>query len=456
MKYRFLLLFALCFFGWAVHSPMLAQDTVADEKPGAAFDESELTDAQKKNVEVLDGMLNVIRRGFYDKKYTGLNLKDLRARYVKRAAMAEPGMPLHDVLRELLGEFHVSHLTVMEADAYNDHFAPEMDNTKRSQVGFDVTELEKGDYFVTDILTGGAADKAGLKRGDRVLELEGEPIADSELLLDAGGDPGLPDQHAHFFIRNPADGTLNVKVKRHADDTENIDLEIKPSSINMIQATKNSVTVIEYEGRKFGYIRFWHFLHDGMTSALKHALKKEWEMCDGVIIDLRGRGGSPMVMNACFAPFGDPPPMSTFPGMPPRQVDYRMPKWTRPVVALTDHGSRSAKEVYAANWKYLDIGPVVGESTLGAVLGSTFAQLSDGSYLLYPAQNVRDLVYGKVELEGNPVEPTHPVKDLVEYAAGQDTIKEAGIKVLYEKVKDLPKPTKKDPVDDSPEEEEGF
>ncbi|MCZ7605252.1 MAG: S41 family peptidase [Planctomycetota bacterium] len=455
MKTKALLLLTLLLFGWTIHTPTLAQEAVAEDQGGSSFDETKLTEAQKKNVEVLDGMLNVIRRGFYDKKFGGHDLNDMRARYLRRCAEAQPGEALHKVLRELLGEFKVSHLSVIEQEAYDNHFAPEMDNTKRRQLGFDITELNPGEYFVSDILTGGAADKAGLKRGDRVLELEGQPIAGHPLLVDAGGDPGLPNQHAHFFIRNPGDGELNVKVQRQASADSRLEIAIAPGDINMIQATRNSVTIIEHEGRKFGYIRFWHFLHDGMTVALKRALKKEWEMCDGLIIDLRGRGGSPNVMNACFAPFGEPPAMSMFPGMPGRKVDYGMPKWDRPVVALQDSGSRSAKEVYAHNWKWLEIGPLVGESTPGAVLGSTFAQLPDGSYLIYPAQNVRDLTFGKVELEGNPVEPTHPVKDLLEYAAGADTIKEAGIKVLYEKVKDLPPPKKED-EDYGEEQEEEF
>jgi carboxyl-terminal processing protease len=440
---------------WVSYVPVLAQDVKLEDDGGAAFDENKLTEAQKKNVAVLDNMLNVIRRGFYDKKYGGHDLKDMRARYIRRAAEAEAGVPLHKVLRELLAEFKVSHLTIIEQEAYDDHFAPEMDNTVRKQVGFDITELSAGEYYVTDLLAGGAAQKAGLLRGDRVLELEGQPVAGNALLVDAGGDPGLPNQHAHYFIRNPADGVLNVKVQRSADAKDTVALEVTPSEINMIQATRNSVCIIEHEGRKFGYIRFWHFLHDGMTAALKKALKNEWEMCDGIIVDLRGRGGSPNVMNACFAPFGKPPAMAMFPGMPARDVDYRMPKWNRPVVALQDSGSRSAKEVYAHNWKYLKVGPLVGESTPGAVLGSTFQQLSDGSWLIYPAQNVRTLSYGNVELEGNPVEPTHPVKDIVPYAEGVDTIKEAGIKVLYGLVKDLPAPTKEDP-NAGPEEEEDF
>jgi carboxyl-terminal processing protease len=449
------LLAMLLLIGWVTYVPAIAQQAAAEDDGGGVFDESKLSEAQKKNVAVLDNMLSVIRGRFYDKKYRGLDLKDIRARYVARAASAEAGVALHKVLREALAEFKVSHLTIIEQEAYDDHFAPEMDNTTRRQVGFDITELAAGEYYVSDLLTGGAAAKAGVLRGDRVIELEGKPIAENPLLVDAGGDPGLPNQHAHYFIRNPADGVLNVKVQRVADSKEMLDIEVTPSDINMIQASRNSVCVIEHEGRKFGYIRFWHFLHDGMTAALKRALKKEWEMCDGVIIDLRGRGGSPNVMNACFAPFGTPPAMSIFPGMPAREVDYGMPKWNRPVVALQDSGSRSAKEVYAHNWKYLEIGPLVGESTPGAVLGSTFQQLSDGSWLIYPAQNVRDLSYGKVELEGNPVEPTHPVKDLLQYAAGQDTIKDAGIKILYGLVKDLPAPTKVDP-NAGPEEEEEF
>ncbi len=141
-----------------------------------------------------------------------------------------------------------------------------------------------------------------------------------------------------------------------------------------------------------------------------------------------------MVMNACFAPFADPPPMSNFPGMPPQKRNYRMPKWNKPVVALQDGGSRSAKEVYAHNWKWMNVGPLVGETSPGAVLGSTFVKLPDGSYMIIPVQRASDLMYGKTVLEANPVTPTHPVKDIVKYANGADIIKDMGIKVLLAEI----------------------
>lgn len=434
--------------------PVTGQARLADDSAQGEVNEGAFSEAQKANVKVLDAMLDIIRRGFYDKKYGGHDLKEMRGRYLKRCADAAPGNALHAVLRELLGEFKVSHLGIVEQHAYDNHFAPEMDNTLRRQVGFDITELTTGEFFVTDVLTGGPADKAGIKRGDRVHKLAGKPVAESDLLVDAGGDPGLPNQHPHYFLKNPADGgALLVELQRSADSDERLTISVEPGEINMIAASRNSVTIIEHEGRKFGYVRFWHFLHHGMSSALKRALKKQWQLCDGIIVDLRGRGGSVDVMNACFSPFGAPPPMVRFPGGRGSQQDYGMPKWERPVVALQDSGSRSAKELYAHNWKWLKLGPLVGESTPGAVLGSTFTQLPDGSYLIYPAQNVRNLSYGQVELEGNPVEPTHPVKDNIRYAAGVDTIKEAGVKILHELVKDNPKPELPKPDHKAAEEE---
>jgi len=443
MRLKLLALVALTALCSAAFVPVLAQDAPKPEpkaepksEPAPAIDESKLTAQQKANVAVLDAMLGTIRNGFYDKTYGGKDLKEMRGRFLQRAIDSKPGEPLYAVLREALGEFKVSHLTIIAQDVYDTNFAPEMNNTKSLRPGLDITETEPGMFFVSGILDGSAAEKAGVMRGDRIVEVNGIEATKSPLMADSGGDPGLPG-NPHYFVRVPSDNEpLVLKLQRHADAKDFVTVTLNCTSTSMIEATRKSVKVIEHEGRKFGYIHFWHFLHGGMTEAFRRALGKEFKDCDGLIIDLRGRGGSPVVMNECFSPFAEPPRGGM--GMAFARLTP-MPKWTRAVVALQDGGSRSAKEVYAHNWKWQKVGPLVGESTPGAVLGSTFAALPDGSQMIYPAQNARDLSFGRVELEGNPVEPTHPVKDLLPYAAGVDTIKEAGIKILYDLVKDKPK-----------------
>ncbi|MBE7492877.1 MAG: PDZ domain-containing protein [Planctomycetes bacterium] len=448
MRLRLFAVLALALLAGAL-VPVRAQDAPKPEEPKAA--PAELTAQQKANVAVLDAVLRTIRNGFYDKTYGGKNLDEMRGRYLARVVASQPGEPLYKVIREMLGEFKVSHLTIIPQDIYDTNFAPEMNNTRSVRPGLDITETAPGQFFVSGILQGSAAEKAGVLRGDRIVEVNGVPAAESPLMADSGGDPGLPGD-PHYFIRVPADNApLVLRLQRRAQDKELVTVTLHCTATNMIEATRKSVCVIEHEGRKFGYIRFWHFLHGGMTEALRRALGKEFKDCDGLIIDLRGRGGSPVVMNDCFRPFAEPPRGGMGMGMGATP----MPRWTRPVVALQDAGSRSAKEVYAHNWKWQKVGPLVGESTPGAVLGSTFAAMPDGSQLIYPAQNVRSLTFGQVELEGNPVEPTHPVKDLLPYAAGVDTIKEAGIKILYDLVKDKPK-VEPAPDPDAPAKEQDF
>ncbi|MDC1142638.1 S41 family peptidase [Planctomycetota bacterium] len=409
---------------------LLTLPTIAQEAPNKNGFEERKAQAQA-NVKVLDSVIATIQARFYDKTYGGHDLAAMRKRFLQRVERSQPGVELHSVLRKMLGEFKVSHLSVIEKEAYDVHFVPEMNDSKTLQTGIELTEYNNG-LFVSNVLHGSTGDVAGIKRGDRIVRINGTDAAESDLLLDAGGDPGLPGK-AHFFIRCVDDKAIGFHIERTAGMVMG-PISVMPGKYSMIEASRNSVKVIEHEGKKLGYIRFWHFLHGGMTDALKKALNGEFKECDGLIVDLRGRGGSPMVMNACFAPFGDPPPMSSFPGMPPQKRNYRMPKWNKPVICLQDGGSRSAKEVYAHNWKWLNIGPIVGESSPGAVLGSTFSPLPDGSQMIIPVQRASSLMYGGTVLEANPVTPTHPIKDIVRFANGADIIKEAGIKVLMQEI----------------------
>jgi C-terminal processing protease CtpA/Prc len=185
---------------------------------------------------------------------------------------------------------------------------------------------------------------------------------------------------------------------------------LAPKASSLVDATRRSVHVVEAEGHTIGVIHLWHFMSMEVARALQQALDGPFKSCDALVLDVRGRGGSDMVVQRVLS-----------------LLSGRRRMWDKPVVVLTSHGTRSAKEIFAWEWRQIDRGPIVGERTLGACIGCTFRRLSDGSVLMVPVSDVRGLTHGQT-LEGNGVEPTIPVAQLpLPYRGGRDAILDAGV-----------------------------
>jgi C-terminal processing protease CtpA/Prc len=151
------------------------------------------------------------------------------------------------------------------------------------------------------------------------------------------------------------------------------------------------------------YVHLWFVFHGRSAALLRAAL--EDHPCDGLLLDLRGRGGSALesllVLDA---------------------VRRACDEGVR-VVALVDSRTRSAKEVIALELQRRGLATLVGERTAGAVLPATFAPVGQGAVLMYPATRLGR--YSQ-EIEGVGVAPDVPCADPLPYAPGADPILEAG------------------------------
>ncbi len=378
-----------------------------------AFAFSIALSASAAEPSVFDEAWSTVKRHFYDRDLHGVDWKGMRDRYRPEFDAAETREEGYDVIRRMLGELGASHTALIDGGVFHDHFENEMSGARRRQAAIEISATDEG-YFVASVLEGSKAAKAGVHKGDRVLRIDGEKPEESPLLVDAGGDTGIPGD-PHFFLRLPEEGEdyeLTLQADRRGESRT---VSFAPTVTSMISATRQSVRVIEERGERLGYIHLWHVLHNEIANQFEKAIAGPFADCDAMVLDLRGRGGSPIVLERVLA------------SLRKKSSWLRRGKgWRKPVVILIDENSRSAKEILAYKFKKERLGPVVGRKTPGAVLGSNFFPLKDGSMLLLPVMDATGFA-GGVRLEGVGVEPTVSVDRPDRWNGGRDFILEEGV-----------------------------
>ena len=382
--------------------------------PAQSLPKEALDNIPGENLKFLDEVFSVIKKHFYDKEFSGLDLDKLKDDHKDSVMNAKTNLELHQAVNEMIAKFKVSHFAVIEKQIYQG-IENERTNTLAPEFGFKLRKIDKK-YFATRFSEGGAAEKAGLKYGDEIIRVNGVAVADSDMMIDNGNDVGIPGPE-FYVLKAAKDETVKLEIRR-TKDSKTLNIKITAVDYNETKSTENSVKIIEKDGKKIAYMHAWHFLTRKIADIFHEAIDDEFADCDALMLDVRGHGGSPLVIQMFLASFTEVQ----------QNFRNRTPKWDKPLVVLTDEGTRSAKEIFANAVHRDKLGTLVGRQTQGAVLGSNFYPLSDGSALIIPVvEGSRYTRDGKV-LEGNGVDPDIVVPLQIEYADGVDEIYERGLK----------------------------
>jgi len=229
-----------------------------------------------------------------------------------------------------------------------------------------------GEYpIVAQPYRGFPADKAGLKAGDRILEIDGKPTTDFKLEEVSSRLKGIPQTKLKLLIERPYS---NEKIEK-----ELIREEIKIKSVPYYGLVSDGV----------GYIRVSKFTPD-VSREVKDALRelKSKHLITSLVLDLRGNPGgllieAPKICNL-FVEKGEDI-VST---------KGKIEKWNRtlkttdaaydkeiPMVVLVSSGSASASEIVAGALQDLDRAVVLGKRTFGKGLVQTTIPLSYNAQL---------------------------------------------------------------------------
>ena len=372
-------------------APCRGDDTAKERAPGEMFD---------KVVEVL-------RKGFYDAEFRRSVVPRLADQYREQARAATTVDAERNVIEQMLGEIPASHLGLL-SEAAHEQMMRNLAGEKAPTFGLELARLEDG-FFVAGVLEGGPAEQAGVKRGDRVVRIDDDDPAHSPRLDWRTDDAALPDPPAHALLAKEGE---KIALQLERREGESLQIDVAAADYSAFEAARQSAEVLTVNGHSVAYIHFWYVHSRGMDKLLERLIQKEFKDCEALVLDLRGRGGSAHMVTSVL-----------------RVLAGRNSKWRKPIVALIDNQTRSAKEMLAYELKTRKLGVLVGQITAGALLPATFAKVGSDSVLMYPAFSL-----GKHsdEIEGKGVAPDIEVESPVPFSAGADPIRDAGMRKALE------------------------
>ncbi len=414
----------------------------AQEAPSSRLGASEASTREDFG-RLFDAMVERVGKSFWDKERLASTDWEHQAALARQGVIEAPS--LDEAVRRiniLLGQLKTSHtglLTPDDQDYYNllDVFsgsrgARNLAKQFRSGVHYGGIGIFSaridGRNFVDAVLEGSPAERAGLKVGDEIVNIDGAPFHPIRSFR------GRIGQEAALTIRRTRDGpieALRIDVVR-----------IAPLRL-FNEATLASARVIERDGRRIGYVHVWASFGDQSTQSLKAALAKlnveggvaraaKSEAGDGaapldaLIIDMRGKIGGTGTTAARYLDVIDP--------RGPRVRSRNKRDNAQPSVSLRgrtalliDHHARSTAELFVHSYKRERQGPLIGTPTAGAVSAAAAFAMPGGNLLYLAVMGLE--IDGEI-LEGPGVAPDIAVPRPIPYSNGADPVLDAALAEL--------------------------
>ncbi len=392
-----------------------------------------------------DAAWTAIRETYVDKSRTEAEWARLHAEFRKRAEAAGDDETVRQVLRDLLSAIGRSHFELLPTGS-DGVPAFSMDGDA-GDVGLEVTPVD-GEVVITDVLSSGPADRAGIRRGWIVESMDGLAMTY------VGHGVGLKGERAQSFrlwstatslLKGPVGSRARLRLRDAADTVRDVEVSrirrpghpVKFGHLPTLVARLEHRTVQAPGGKRAHYIHF-NFWMTAVSSGIDDAIAAA-RQADGVVLDLRQNPGGvlAMLMGVSGHFLDRPLSLGTLRTRDtelqlvanPRRV-ARDGSPVRPfggkLAILVDESSYSASEIFAAGMQSIGRARVFGSRTPGGALPAMLRRLPNGDVLEYA---IGDFVTASGEhIEGRGVIPDEEIRLTRQAAlAGSDPPLEAAL-----------------------------
>lgn len=295
-----------------------------------------------------------------------------------------------------LGDPYSAYMTKEEYDSWKASATGEY-----SGVGVTFSEDNDGNFVVVEVSADSPAEKAGIKAGDYIIEVDGKTYDDMELMANS--------------IRGEEGSSVTVKYLRGDEEKE-----VTMTREEIVQKS------VEYEmlDNNIGYIKLTSFIsssYDDFKAALEDLEK---DGAEGIVLDIRDNGGG--LVDTCIDiadEFLDEGVVTYVEDKNGERTEYKSEdgKTSLKTVVLTNENSASCSEILAAALQ--DNGyDIVGQKTFGKGVIQSTMELKDGSALKLTIMQYFSPDGDEIQDKG--VTPDHEVEDNEE-TSGDEQLDEA-------------------------------
>jgi carboxyl-terminal processing protease len=389
---------------------------------------------------VFDETWRTIRERYYDPALHGVDWEELRARLRPLAADANGETAFYAVLRRLTSRLRDAHTRVFAPDERFDWQRPTY-----ISVGVSLREIA-GEIVVASVEREGEAERGGVRAGDELLEIEGEPVETAfarSLTEETGASTDVAArQHAAARLFKGARDTFVTAVFA----TNNGRTMKKIRLRRVLQNRPPALRVQKSEG--FSVVNFNMFVPE-IASELMRALRRgELRTARGLVLDLRDNGGGHAEtmtdIASAFLPQGTN--LGEFTDREGRIASTpqtraamlfaadAVAEFRGPIVVLTSTRTASAAEILAAALQESKRASVIGERTCGCVLAIRRRHtLPDGGLLDISEMDFRTARHTRLEGAGiTPDEIIQPTRRDLRDA--RDPALERALKILRDEL----------------------
>ncbi len=374
--------------------------------------------------QAFDTVWTTVNEKHFDPTFGGVDWKKMRADYEPQALAAKSVSEFNQVLNRMLGELKLSHFTVYQPTEQLDAAKTGESAASVGATGISL-KLIDDQPVVSRVETDSAAAQAGVKTGFIVKKIDGKTTAELLAPLEKSFaerklSATQKNLYRELILTSFLSGNTATKVK-----LETLNAKNQPQTFEVGRAARTGemspavgnfpAQEIEFEAKRLenniGYIRFNIWVIPQMPK-IRQAIQTMKD-APGIVFDLRGNPGGIVGMAPGIA--GTLTDQQTSLGtMKSRDNETKFIVYpqTAPylgkIVILTDGGSGSTSEVFAAGMQETGRAKIVGETSAGQILVSIFEKLPTGAIFQYAFSDYKSPK--SVLIEGRGVTPDTIVK----------------------------------------------